>query len=102
MERNKLPAVERQSGDSSVVVNPFPVKGAWVIGAIVYSLSVTLTLTFMIKVNAPLHTLKDFLEWLLAFLAITFGVWLIAFLLIFLFVKYRDYIHQDSNNKPDI
>jgi hypothetical protein len=44
----------------------------------------------MLKANAPLHTVKDFLAWLLVFLFTTFVAWLIVFLLVFIFVKYKN------------
>ncbi len=102
MGKNKLSAGESQSEGSSVVVNHEPSRGRRAIAAIVYGLSVGFTVIFMIKIKAPLHIFKDFLEWLLVFLAITFVLWLIAFLLVFLFVKYRDRIHWDSKNKLDV
>lgn len=61
------------------------------VGVIVYGSSAILTVILMIKRGASLHTTKDFLGWFLVFLAITLVCWLIAFLAVFIIVKYKDH-----------
>jgi hypothetical protein len=96
MGESKEPAVsvENEVSSAAVRVIPYEFKGIRVVAAIVYGLSAIFTVLIMLKANAPLHTFKDFLAWLLLFLLITFIGWLVAFLLVFLFVKYKSRVEE--------
>jgi hypothetical protein len=67
----------------------FPTRAMKITAGIVYGASAVGTVLVMLKANAPLQTVKDFIGWLLAFLMVTFAAWLVAFFLLFIFVKYK-------------
>jgi heme/copper-type cytochrome/quinol oxidase subunit 4 len=83
MEENISPEEPQNEGTSAAEITKHePFKGARWVAAVVYVLSIVFTLICMIGRHSSFYTFKDFIEWLLVFLAITFAVWLVAFLFV--------------------